>query len=359
MNTLRSHTVLSRARRAAARACLFVVIVASLPGCGGPRGDDAGSDAPRRLVIPPIVFWSRDRDLQRESRSLLGPVYRHAFDNKAEKRKRSVDVLWPLYSQRVATESSGAGGEKYDRRTYLLLGWLYSARSDNYGKGYRNIQFLWPLGQYFRGEETSTGEVRSVRSFRFLPFVQHKRSWRPVDPARGARLSMLGLDAKPEVTEELRFDETMYFRLLHVLFGVERDPTHSREFLVGGVPKNDDGTKTTFGLWAHERGPSADYEHQLLWRAILFKRSRSRDVTDETRTMDKPSDFWRSFQWMWHGPPRTFVRLGPVLRYESDWLEDTKRFSVLFGFFAIERRGRERRAQIFWFIPLRWTSRAR
>jgi hypothetical protein len=73
--------------------------------------------------------------------------------------------------------------------------------------------------------------------------------------------------------------------------------------------------------------------------------------------MDKPSDFWRAFNWMWHGPPRTHVRLGPVFRYESDWLADTKTFSVLFGFFAIARKGTERRGRIFWLIPWPWRAR--
>jgi hypothetical protein len=337
----------------AAPACLLIALIAPSLGCVS-TGDPNDPNAAKRLVIPPIVIWSRDADKQRESRSLFGPVYRHAFDNKGDKRKRSVDVLWPLFSHRLTLESSGAGDDKYDRRTNILLGWLYSARSDNYGKGYRNIQFLWPLGQYFRGEETSTGDVRSVRSFRFLPFVQYKRSWRPVDPRRESSMDLFSLEHEEKKTAavtDLRHDERMHFRLLHVLFGLERDHEVSRQFLVGGVPKSDDGSKTTFGFWAHETGPSADFEHQLLWRAILFKRSGSREIISQTGNMDKPSDYWRSFQWMWHGPPRTLVRMGPVFSYASDWLADTRRFSVLFGFFSVARDGPERRGRVFWFIP--------
>jgi hypothetical protein len=343
-----------RTRRAATAIAACVSSLWALGGCSSSAAVDEA--ATERVVIPPVLVWSRSGNHERESRSLLGPFFRHALDDTGSMSKRSIDILWPLFAHRSTSESSGAGGVRYDRRTRVLGGLLYASHADNYGRGYLDVQFLWPLGHYFRGEDASRDEVRSVESFRFLPIMQYRRSWRPMDPSKSAALQ---LDAEAGETreEEIRIDEKMYLRIVNVgvhLFGLEVEPEVRRQFVLGGVPTNDDGSKITFGLWGHEQGPSADYEHQLLWRAVLLKKWGSREIASAAADARKPSDFWRAFEWLWHGPPRTQVRLGPIMTYEADWSADVRRLSVLFGLFSMDRDGDRRSIRLLWVVPLSW-----
>jgi hypothetical protein len=344
------------ARRAAPRwsslAAATAVLAAIASGCAEERV--AGEEPPRgtRVIIPPVLAWTRSRDGTSEKRNFLGPLYHQTQRDGG--RKRSLNVLWPLFSHRIDVERSGTGSFYYDRRM-MVLGPVFVLRADNYGRGYVNIDFLWPLGQYFRGERRTRDSVRSVHSLRFLPVVGYEWSWRPVRPSRAPTLRLDDTPARGDEVPELRVDERMRFRLLSIFFGVEMEPRRRRIFLVGGAPAGEDGTETTFGLIAHENGPSIDYEHQLFWRAFLVKRWGSGPITAPSLVHRKPSDFWRAFQWMWHGPPRSLVRLGPIIDYQSDWEADSKRFSILAGLFSYERKGTTRRGRIFWVVP--WAIR--
>jgi hypothetical protein len=296
------------------------------------------------------VSWTRDPGGVREVRNFLGPLYHQSQQD--EGRTRTLNILWPLFTHRLRANPSGTGDFFYERRTNVL-GPVFILRTDNYGRGYVDADFLWPLGQYFRGEKRTGDTVRSVIGLRFLPFFRSEWSWSPLKPSRGGalRLSEEG-DAREE---ELHADERMYFRLVNVLFGMDMEPTGRRMFLLGGAPVDDDGNRTTFGIVAHENGPSIDFEHQLLWRAFLVKRWGSARIASPANERDAPSDFWRSFQWMWRGPPRSLVRVGPVAVYQSDWEADTARFSVLAGLFSYERHGTSRRGRLLWFLP--WSFR--
>jgi hypothetical protein len=333
-------------------ACALASLFMLSTGCGSTAGITSdGISRTERFAVPPVLMWSRNVERQTENRNFLGTFFRRSQDIVDGKRQKSLDVLWPLFSQRLESEPKGTGGQYYRRHTSLMLGLIFSSRSDNYGDGYLNVHFLWPLGQYFRGERKTRDDDRTVRSFRFLPLLQYERSWRAVSPARPNTLGLLDFEAPLSPKATLKIDERVHFRFLHIVYGMERGPTQRRQFLIGGAPKDEQGRKTTFGLWAHESGPSADYEHQLFWRALLLKRWGSDRITMPSALEREPSDFWRTFQWLWHGPPQTMVRLGPFMTFESDWESDSKRFSFLAGLFSVERQGPERRGKILWFIP--------
>jgi len=327
----------------AARSLLAALGQASA-GCGA-----AGAD--RSLRVPPIIWWTREASSAREVRSFLPPLYRQVQDD--EGRSRSLSVLWPLYSFSRSSEPSGAGTEYYDLRL-SVLGPVFSMRSDNYGEGRLRVQFLWPLGSWFRGETSSRGETRKVRAFRFLPIVHYERSWRREPFSRGMSLR---LEESPGAPSGARLDERVHLRFLHVAFGydAEAETGTRRCFVLGGAPAAEDGTHATFGAMAFERGPGEDSEHQLFWRALLIKRWGSRQGIPSGG--DRPSDLWRALGRAFRGPPRTLVRLGPVASWESDREADRSRLSLVAGLFSMEREGSFYRGRVLWLVP--WRSGAR
>lgn len=296
----------------------------------------------QKLLAPPLIWWTRKAPPGPETRCFLPPLYRQT--QKDEGRETHLDILWPLYSYSRESEPSGTGGEYYDVRL-SVLGILFSMRSDNYGAGRTKIQFLWPLGSYFSGETSERGEMRRVLSFNLLPFVHYERSWRRESQLRSASVRSNQIPAASP-----RPDERVYLRVLHITFGTDMEAHTGKQrcFILGAAPTGDDGSKTTFGAIAFERGPGMDFEYQLFWRAILFKSYGS-----STPTSLKVSDLWRSLQKLWKGPPHKLIRLGPVASWESDWESDRSMLSILAGLFSMERKGLSREGRVLWFFPWR------
>jgi hypothetical protein len=253
-----------------------------------------------------------------------------------------------------------------------FLGPLFHLSSDNYGGGYFRAQFLFALGQYFRGEKPS-GE-REL-SFRLIPFAEFKRTWFPRGPLR-ARSAVGGAAARSSRRGRTEYgtDERVLFRFFHFLFGYERedDLNARRLFILGGSPVGPDGRKEPIALMAYERGPSTDFEHHLLWRVLLFRRHGAGPLARVATTPEgaapapgipgllpaapprraPPSERWRGLRWLFRGSPRTSVRVVPFLSYDSDWETDAKRVSILLGLLSYERGGGERRGRVFWLF--RW-----
>ncbi len=404
-------------------------------GCGRAGLSDSPDASGLRQYIhaPPVIWWTRETREQgkcdREVRNFLGFLYHQVRETTISQEggppghRRAVHVLWPLGMSSVEglpdgettrrvrlvplvwmtrrSEPSGAGHDYYQLRA-SVLGPIFSLRADNYGEGYVNAHFLWPLGQYFRGEKRLGAELRKFHSFRLLPFVQIERSWRPgripgaglspglPDRRTGGRAARL----KPP-SSEVRLDERRTFRFLHLLLGMERDAARgvTRIYLVGASAKDrETGRRSIVALWGSERGPSTDSEHQLLWRFFVLKRSGAPGLAMNRDTQDRqygerpdeqrnptgmhridrmgdgknpahpvypcsPSDRWRLVQWMFRGSPRVRGNVGPVFSYESDWEADTKRVSVLAGLFSYNRVGLKKSGRILWFIP--WRGRER
>ncbi len=394
------------------------VAILAAQGCGRAGLSDSPEAARLEQYVhaPPLVWWSREAR-GREVRNFLGFLY-HQVSEKGG-RRRAVHFIWPLGMSSVEdlpdgetrrvfhalpflwrtrlSEPSGAGYEYYQLRLNVL-GPIFSLRADNYGEGYVNAHFLWPLGQYFRGEKRLGAELRKVHSFRLLPFVQFDRSWRP-GRAPGGEGRPPGAGPSPgggvarlkSPSSEVRLDERRAFRFLHLLLGMERDAGEgvTRIYLVGGSMRDRrTGRRSMVALWGLERGPSTDREHQLLWRFFVLRRSgapRVRRTTSNSDAQDgqdgerqderghltgmdrmgngrhpvypvdsrSPSDRWRLVQWMFRGSPRVAASAGPVFSYRSDWEADTKRVSVLTGLFSYNRVGLKKSGRILWFIPWR------
>lgn len=349
-------------------------------GAAGPEG---------RLRLPPVVWWDRSPDGGREVRNFLGFLYDQraetsplpasssvtaAGGSPSEGRvvsRSSLHILWPLYHRSAVvgadgmrtttrslmpfvwasrrSEPSGRGTE-YVRRRVVVPPLLFSLRSDNYGSGQLEYEFLWPLGKYFRGERFSGGRREMARSFIFRPFVRYERTWPLATGSSGlARGAGAGDGAE-------RPGEVVRLRVLNPIFGYERDADlrRKRAFLLGGIADGEgkEGQRT-LGLLAAEKGPGTDYEFQAVWQFFMVKRSGSEDLASRAFAAGKPSDMWRATKWLFGGSPRKQFRLGPIVNYKADWSKDRKEFSILFGLISYSREGDRRRGRFLWVIPWR------
>jgi hypothetical protein len=321
--------------------------------------------------MPPVVWWTREAEGGREVRNFLGALY---HQTREADRKSELQLLWPLFLRKVAqepdgrrverlrmlplfwasreSEPSGAGYDYVDFRLNVL-GIVFTLHSDNYAGGRVRARFLLPLGEYVRGT-APTGE--RIKKFRFLPLVQYERRWRPGLESRSVGVGLEdSVLAREETEEEPHLDERVGFRFLHMLFGYDRDARADkmRLFLLGGALPNEGGEKTTLALWGQERGPSTDVEHQLFYRFLLFKRSGAAGMLPQGPRAGRGLCLWRGTQWLFHGSPRRLVRVGPLLRFASDWERDHCVFSLVSGLFAFERDGRSRRAKVLWLFSWR------
>jgi hypothetical protein len=344
-------------------------------GCTGTAFLDSGdtSSMETRLRLPPIVWWDRSPDGDRQVRNFLGFLYgqraesmpAHEGDgNDRIVSRNSLHVLWPLYHRSSAvrgdgmrttsrslmpfvwtsrkSEPSGKGAD-YVQRRIVVPPLLFSLKADNYGSGQLEYEFLWPLGKYFRGERFADGRREMARSFILRPFVRYERTW-PLATGAGS----------PQGSE--RPGETLVLRVLKPLFGYERDADLQRKrvFLLGGVL---DGGETdgerTLGLLAAEKGPATDYEIQAGWQLFMVKRSGSEALASRAFVPERPSDLWRATKWLFSGSPRKQFRLGPIIDYDADWSGDRKEFSLLFGLVSYVREGDRRQGRFLWIIPWR------
>jgi len=374
-------------RRLSARVSgLGAMVVAALAGCattGSPgMQDTAGSGG--RLRLPPFVWLERNADDSREVRNFLGFLYDQRAESaptdasSAEPRfvsRNSLHVMWPLYGRseevgadgmRATTrtlmpfvwasrksEPSGRGAD-YVRRRVIVPPLLLSLRSDNYGSGQVESEFLWPLGKYFRGERLSRGRREMARIFVFRPFVRYERTW-PL--ASGERIGPRD-DASSARTARApgRPGEVVQLRVLNPVFGYERDTDQRRKraFFLGGIVEGGGpGKDRVLGFVAAEKGPATDYEFQALWQFFMAKRWGGEEITSRAFAEERPSDMWRATKWLFGGSPRKKFKLGPIMDYESDWTADRKSFSVLFGLVSYARVGNRRYGRFLWIIPWR------
>ncbi len=263
-----------------------------------------GSAAPdSRLSNNPTL--PGDAVVRHSALHVLWPIYLRESTRRADGRRTETRRFLPFLWSRRQTEKSGAGSE-YTRLRLFVLGPIFSLRSDDYGRGMTEVEFLWPLGHYFSGlSRRREGEI--TQTFRFLPFVSVERTWRlgeaadawdlSLRPRRGS--SYLGEKGLPSASPADR----VRLRVLQPLFGYERDtmPRTKRMFILGGVSSVDKKEKhpwdswlaessatpasvlgpprkQLWGLWAHGRGPATDFEHQLLWQFFVVSRSGSEEL---------------------------------------------------------------------------------
>jgi len=381
-------------RRRSARASGLAVAVAALAGCattGSPgRQDTAGAGS--RLRLPPFVWLDRNADGSREVRNFLGFLYDQrtesapAAASSPEARfvsRNSLHVMWPFYGRseevgadgmRTTTrtlmpfvwasrksEPSGRGAD-YVRRRVIVPPLLLSLRSDNYGSGQVESEFLWPLGKYFRGERLLRGRREMARIFVFRPFVRYERTWplHATSLAPGASGDSVGPRDEASSARTARAPgrpgEVVQLRVLNPIFGYERDTDQRRKraFLLGGIFEGGGpGKDRVLGFLAAEKGPATDYEIQALWQFFMAKRWGGEEITSRAFAEESPSDMWRATKWLFGGSPRKKFKLGPIMDYESDWTADRKSFSVLFGFVSYSRVGNRRYGRFLWVIPWR------
>jgi len=378
-----------------------VVIPAVL--AGGCTGHGAGTDVPGCLRRPPFVWCSREPDGSREARNFLGFLYRQVAQRSPTDRppapgtlsgageagrklpgdilsRDSLDVLWPVYhtasvvradgrrsvtrrflpfvSTRRQSEKSGAGAD-YTQLRVNVLGIVLSLRSDNYGRGMTEADFLWPLGHYFIGERDSHDGGRELaQTFRFLPFVSAERTWR-----LGEEGLEIGLSARTGPREAGppggREADRVRLRVLHSLFGYERDAEARTKhaFLLGGAYTDAARQRHAWGLVSCQRGPATDSDFGLLWQLLFVARRWGSAGLASAETSERPSDLWRATKWLFHGSPGKLVKFTPFFNYESDWASDRKKVSILLGLWSYERDGADRRGRFLWFFP--WGGRRR
>ncbi|MHC4251723.1 MAG: hypothetical protein ACYS9X_21590, partial [Planctomycetota bacterium] len=285
----------------------FVAAAAmAVAGCAttGALGSGDGAGAEARLRLPPVVWWDRSPDGSREVRNFLGFLYGQRAESAPADgavpdgrvvSRNSLHILWPLYHRSAVVGSDGmrtttrslmpfvwtsrksepsGKGTDYVQRRVVVPPLLFSLRSDNYGSGQLEYEFLWPLGRYFRGERFSDGRREMARSFVFWPFVRYRRTWPlPTDgPGLDASASDVGSARSPGPGGGAgRPGEVVVLRVLKPIFGYERDADlrRKRVFILGGVVdggvEGKEGQRT-LGLLAAEKGPATDYEVQALWQ---------------------------------------------------------------------------------------------
>jgi hypothetical protein len=299
--------------------------------------------------------------VSRNSLYALAGLYRRRSVSFADGKRVEERSVLPLAHSRTETEPSGRGFRYVKRRVKVLpFGWLLSLESDNYGSGVLDAHFLYPLGRYFRGERLSgDGRREFAKTFSLLPLWSYERTWLPPADDAGARPRLRAgtLKATPAARGRVRAgalgrEESVRFRLLQILFGYERETStdRARAFVLGGAPEDVRGEKHAIALWSRERGPSTDYRHGLLWRAITAERSGGARLASD-RGPGGPSETWEGLKWYFSGSPRKFVRVGPLASYGSDWRTDSRRFTLFLGLFSYVRTGRLRGGRILWFIP--------
>jgi hypothetical protein len=372
-------------------AILLVAIPAALAGgCAGSGAlHGAGMDVPGCLRRPPFVWCSREPDGSREARNFLGFLYRQVAQRSPTDRppapgdilsRDSLDVLWPVYhtasvvradgrrsvtrrflpfvSTRRQSEKSGAGAD-YTQLRVNVLGIVLSLRSDNYGRGMTEADFLWPLGHYFSGERDSRDGGRELaQTFRFLPFVSAERTWRLAD--EGLEIGLSGRTGPREADPSRgRRADRVRLRVLHSLFGYERDAEArtKRAFLLGGAYADAADQRHAWGLVSWEGGPATDSDFGLLWQLLFVARRWGSAGLASAETGERPSDLWRATKWLFRGSPGKLVKFTPFFNYESDWAADRKKVSILLGLWSYERDGADRRGRFLWFIP--WGGRRR
>ncbi len=384
-----------RRRQAASTAAavrMLVAAVAALAAGGCATTDSSGAGGPyappkgARFRLPPFVWWDRAPDGRREVRNFLGFLYGQRVEtaepDESSPRdlvvsRDSLNILWPFYHRSLVARADGmrtttrslmpfvwsarksepsGRGTEYVRRRVMVPPLLFSLRSDNYGSGQLEYEFLWPLGKYFRGERLSRGSGRRemARKFVFRPFVSYERTWPLVERPPGHRPA--GAGTPPPAPGAGHPGERVRVRVLKPLFGYDRDADAGRKrgFLLGGITEWGGGEgQRTLGLLAAEKGPATDYEIQALWQFFMVKRSGSGDLASRAFAAERPSDMWRATRWLFGGSPRKQFRLGPLVNYEADWSADRKEFSLLFGLVSYFREGGHRRGRFLWVIPWR------
>ena len=381
-------------RQSARLTTLAATALAALAGCARTaspgRQDTAGTGG--RLRLPPLVWLDREADGSREVRNFLGFLYDQrtesapAAASSSEARfvsRNSLHILWPLFGRSAEVGSDGmrtttrslmpfvwasrksepsGRGTDYVRRRVVVPPLLMSVRSDNYGSGQIESEFLWPLGKYFRGERLSRGRREMARIFVFRPFVRYERTW-PLDAAArgtdasGQRAALQDPSAPRGGSAPAgRPGEVVQLRVLNPFFGYERDTDKRRKraFLLGGILQGAaPGKERVLGFLAAEKGPATDYEIQALWQFFMAKRWGAEEIASRVFADERPPDMWRATKWLFGGSPRKKFRLGPIMDYESDWTADRKSFSVLFGLISYARVGNRRYGRFLWVIPWR------
>ncbi|MHC5055403.1 MAG: hypothetical protein ACYTKD_11870 [Planctomycetota bacterium] len=374
---------------------LVAAAAMAIAGCAttGSFGSGDAAGAGGRFRLPPVVWWDRSPDGSREVRNFLGFLYGQraesipadgAIPEGRVVSRNSLHILWPLYHRSAVVESDGmrtttrslmpfvwasrksepsGRGTDYVQRRVIVPLLLFSLKSDNYGSGQLEYEFLWPLGKYSRGERFSGGRREMARSFVFWPFVRYRRTWPlPTDgPGPDASASEVGPARSSGPGDGAgRPGEMVVLRVLKPIFGYERDTDlrRKRVFILGGVvdgegEDEDKEGQRTLGLLAAEKGPATDYEIQALWQFFMVKRSGSEEFASRAFAAKRPSDMWRATKWLFGGSPRKQFRFGPIVDYEADWSGDRKEFSVLFGLVSYFREGNRRRGRFLWVIPWR------
>ncbi len=377
------------AEAAGCRAVLAALALAAA-GCLA-SGDLEDAGISRALRVPPFVWCSGDAARGRRTRNLLGVFcHRVAEDVPPEKQadshapisRRSLDVLWPVchsgteryadgrrietrwlapaFWMRRESEKTGAGGE-YTRLNVNVLGIVLDLDSDNYGRGRKAAQFLWPLGHYFAGERDSPEGVREYgRSFRFLPFVRVERIWsvqrEQAQLAKRDEPMPYALGRYPHAPRRSPTSgppRLVRVRVLQPLFGYERDGRRRTKqlFVLGGTYAEAGGGRRPWGLVHFGRGPSTDAEFGMFWNALLVRRWGSRDIAAAALREDergRPSERWRLTKWLFRGSPRRAIGFAPVFSYESDWETGRKRFTLLNGLWSWGRTGSRTHGRFLW-----------
>lgn len=255
------------------------------------RNDPESPDFGHFSLLGPMYTHYRSEDY-RSVNMLLGAFSTYMGTDKGVKRYGL--RLFPLFSYSKKWEPSGVteGDFLFERKTNIA-GPFLTIHEDNYGPGYRRVDFLWPIVRFTRGYPRSPNE-REITFF-ILPLAGWSKHW-----------------TYDEITGELTH-YTNDFYLVDPLFHYHKDTTKGVSIrIIGGL------------LYAY-KSPSGDRDFRILINIIRVAKEGDKRIVN----------FW------------------PIFGTEWDPVLNTRKTIVLGGMFYYRRDpDGSVTKRILWVIPL-------